>query len=109
VGVTDQEFVQQWASTELCSTPLYYQDALQRWPQLHTAAISAIAQARPSGVLFHYIRGYNHTGIIALLLLTLAGAATDQIHGWRWLDNDWVNFACGAAGVIVALGLTVFL
>ncbi|MBI5294331.1 MAG: DUF92 domain-containing protein [Chloroflexi bacterium] len=30
---------------------------------------------------------------------------TDQIRGWNWLDNDWVNFACGAAGVVIALGL----
>lgn len=77
--VTDQEFVQQWASTELWSTPLYYQDALRRWPQRHAAAISAVAQARPGGVLFHCIRGHDRTGIIALLLLTLAGVTSEDI------------------------------
>lgn len=77
--VTDQEFVQQWASTELWSTPLYYRDALRRWPQRHAAAISAIAQARPGGVLFHCIRGHDRTGIIALLLLTLAGVTSEDI------------------------------
>ncbi|MBI5294329.1 MAG: tyrosine-protein phosphatase [Chloroflexi bacterium] len=77
--VTDQEFVQQWASTELWSTPLYYQDALRRWPQRHAAAISAIAQARPGGVLFHCIRGHDRTGIIALLLLALAGVTSEDI------------------------------
>jgi uncharacterized membrane protein len=30
------------------------------------------------------------------------GTETTQIRGWAWLDNDWVNFACGAFGVIVA-------
>ena len=27
------------------------------------------------------------------------GTQTTQIRGWAWLDNDWVNFACGAFGV----------
>ncbi len=31
------------------------------------------------------------------------GTPTIQIRGWSWLDNDWVNFACGAFGVVVAL------
>ena len=77
--VTDKEFVQQWASTELWSTPLYYKDALQRWPKRHAAAISAIAQAQPGGVLFHCVRGHDRTGIIALLLLMLVGVTTDEI------------------------------
>ena len=77
--VTDKEFVQQWASSDLWCTPLYYKDALQRWPKRHAAAISAIAQARPGGVLFHCVRGHDRTGIIALLLLTLAGVPTDEI------------------------------
>ena len=77
--VTDKEFVQQWASTELWSTPLYYKDALRRWPKRHAAAISAIARARSGGVLFHCKRGHDRTGIIALLLLTLAGVTIDEI------------------------------
>lgn len=51
--ITDQEFLGQWAATGLWSTPLYYQDALRRWPQRQAAAISTIARARPGGVLFH--------------------------------------------------------
>lgn len=35
--------------------------------------------------------------------LHTCGTPTEQIRGWNWLDNDWVNFACGAAGVVVAL------
>ena len=77
--VTDEEFVQQWASTELWSTPLYYRDALQRWPKRHAAVISAIARAQPGGVLFHCIRGHDRTGIISLLLLSLAGVTPDEI------------------------------
>ena len=33
---------------------------------------------------------------------------TNQIRGWKWLDNDWVNFACGAFGVGVVLGCFLF-
>jgi uncharacterized membrane protein len=33
----------------------------------------------------------------------LCGASTIQIRGWKWLDNDWVNFGCGAFGAVVAL------
>jgi len=77
--VTDKEFVRQWASTELWSTPLYYQDALRRWPERHAAAISAIAKAQPGGVLFHCVRGHDRTGIIALLLLALAGVTPEDM------------------------------
>jgi protein tyrosine/serine phosphatase len=77
--VTDAGFVQQWVEKGLWSTPIYYRDALQRWPERHAAAISAIAQAQPGGVLFHCIRGNDRTGIIALLLLALAGVVPDEI------------------------------
>jgi len=29
------------------------------------------------------------------------GTETTQIRGWRWLNNDWVNFACGVFGVVI--------
>jgi protein tyrosine/serine phosphatase len=77
--ITDTEFLQQWAATNLWGTPLYYKDALQRWPERHAAVISAVARAQPGGVLFHCIRGHDRTGIIALLLLTLAGVTLDDI------------------------------
>jgi uncharacterized protein (TIGR00297 family) len=35
--------------------------------------------------------------------LHTCGTETVQIRGWSWLDNDWVNFGCGAMGAIVAL------
>ena len=36
------------------------------------------------------------------------GTETTQIRGWKWLDNDWVNFACGAFGVGIALALLIW-
>ncbi|MDD2921975.1 MAG: DUF92 domain-containing protein [Anaerolineales bacterium] len=35
--------------------------------------------------------------------LHTCGAETVHIRGWKWLDNDWVNFACSAFGVMIAL------
>lgn len=31
------------------------------------------------------------------------GTTTIHIRGWKWLNNDWVNFACAAFGVITSL------
>ena len=77
--ITDREFLEKWAATDLWCTPLYYQDALQRWPERHAAVISAIAQAQTGGVLFHCVRGNDRTGIITLLLLALIGVTPDEI------------------------------
>ena len=37
--------------------------------------------------------------------LHICGAQTVHIRGWKWLNNDWVNFACSAFGVMIALCL----
>lgn len=33
------------------------------------------------------------------------GTATTWRRGWRWLNNDWVNFACSLTGALITLGL----
>jgi uncharacterized protein (TIGR00297 family) len=35
--------------------------------------------------------------------LHTCGTPTVHIRGWQWLDNDWVNFACSAFGVLASL------
>lgn len=35
--------------------------------------------------------------------LHTCGTQTVHIRGWKWLDNDWVNFACSAFGAVVAV------
>ncbi len=32
----------------------------------------------------------------------LCGAQTTPLRGWRWLNNDWVNFSASVAGALVA-------
>jgi protein-tyrosine phosphatase len=77
--ITDDEFLERWALTDLWGTPMYFQDALHRWPGRHAAVITAMAQAKPGGVLFHCIRGHDRTGIITLLLLSLACVTPEEI------------------------------
>jgi uncharacterized protein (TIGR00297 family) len=40
--------------------------------------------------------------------LHTCGTETVHLRGWTWLDNDWVNFACGAFGVAVGLVMLYF-
>jgi uncharacterized protein (TIGR00297 family) len=35
--------------------------------------------------------------------LHTCGTETVHLRGWKWLNNDWVNFACGAFGAVVAV------
>jgi uncharacterized membrane protein len=35
--------------------------------------------------------------------LHTCGTKTVHIRGWNWLTNDWVNFACAALGVVIAV------
>lgn len=35
--------------------------------------------------------------------LHTCGTQTIQVRGWKWLSNDWVNFACSAFGGLIAL------
>ena len=34
--------------------------------------------------------------------LHTCGTETVHIRGWKWLNNDWVNFACGGFGLLTA-------
>ena len=39
--------------------------------------------------------------------LHTCGTETVHIRGWKWLENDWVNFACSAFGMAVALVIVI--
>lgn len=77
--VTDTAFAQRWGMSPLWCTPLYYQDALNRWPDRHAAVLAAVARAQPGGVLIHCVRGVDRTGIVTLLLLAAVGVTSDDI------------------------------
>ncbi len=35
--------------------------------------------------------------------LHTCGTETVHLRGWKWLTNDWVNFACGVFGSVIAI------
>jgi uncharacterized membrane protein len=37
--------------------------------------------------------------------LHTCGTETVHLRGWEWLNNDWVNFGCGAMGAVLAVGM----
>lgn len=76
---TDPEFMSRWAASGLWGTPLYYADALARWPRRHAALVRHVARSRPGGVLLHCGRGCDRTGLATFLLLGVAGVAPEDI------------------------------
>ena len=72
-------FYEHWAEIDSLSSPLYFPAMLAEYPERVVAAVRAIANAAPGCVVFHCAGGKDRTGLLALVLLTLAGAATDEI------------------------------
>ncbi|MEU3628267.1 tyrosine-protein phosphatase [Amycolatopsis coloradensis] len=60
-------------------SPLYYPAMLVNHPEPVITAVRAIANAAPGCVVFHCAGGKDRTGLLALVVLTLAGAAPDEI------------------------------
>ncbi|MFE4516534.1 tyrosine-protein phosphatase [Kitasatospora sp. NPDC056783] len=58
---------------QLDGTPLAFRPYLDHCPHAAAALVSAIAGARPGGVVVHCGAGRDRTGLAALLLLALAG------------------------------------
>lgn len=69
-------------------TPLYLSPFLDRRADLCVLALRAVAWAEPGGVLVHCVAGRDRTGLIALLLLALAGVGSADI---------LADYACSAA------------
>jgi protein-tyrosine phosphatase len=72
-------FYEHWVKIDSLASPLYYPAMLAEHPQLVVGAVRAIATAAPGCVVFHCASGKDRTGLVALVLLTLAGAAPEEI------------------------------
>jgi hypothetical protein len=72
-------FYEHWAKIDNLSSPLYFPAMLAEYPGPVVGAVRAIANAAPGCVVFHCAGGKDRTGLLALVLLTLAGAAPEEI------------------------------
>ena len=101
VALDDDADVQFWRylnDAGLNGTPLYFRPFLAAKPQRCAAAVTALARARPGGVLLHCGAGRDRTGLVSALLLTLAGVAPQVV------ADDYALSTAGASGYFAALG-----
>lgn len=96
--IDDRDFWEHVWANDLDGSPLYFRLFLERKPQRCVAALQAIAHAEPGGVVFHCGRGRDRTGLIALLVLDLAGASEDDIVADYELSTDRVRLLDAALG-----------
>ncbi|MEO8688337.1 MAG: tyrosine-protein phosphatase [Solirubrobacteraceae bacterium] len=78
-GVGDTEFWKDWHGRPEFGTPIYYRPFLDHFPERTAAVFTAIARVEPGGVAIHCGIGRDRTGLIAILLLALAGVGIDEI------------------------------
>jgi protein-tyrosine phosphatase len=78
-GLAHAAFWADYWDNGLVGTPRYYLPHLAAMPERTVAVLSAIATAPEGAVLFHCAGGRDRTGLIAAILLTVAGAEEDAI------------------------------
>ena len=72
-------FYEHWHAVDRLATPLYFPALLAEHPRLVVEAARAVANAAPGCVAIHCASGKDRTGLVALVLLALAGATPDEI------------------------------
>lgn len=97
--IADIALWQRFNTAGLNGTPLYFRPFLEAKPGRVAAAIRALARAAPGGVLFHCAAGRDRTGLVALVLETLAGVEPEAI------ADDYVHSAIALADVYARIGL----
>lgn len=78
-GLENVDFWRDYAHNGLWGTAAYFLPHLRAMPERAGAALAAVADAEAGGVLFHCMGGRDRTGLVAMLLLRLVGAAPDAI------------------------------
>lgn len=68
------------------STPIYYTDYARRYSPVLIEVLSAIAFAKPGGVLVHCAAGRDRTGLVVAVLLRALGASHEVIIEDHWLS-----------------------
>ena len=91
-GVEDTAFWQDWHGRPEFGTPVYYRPFLDHFPERPAAVFTAFARAEPGGIAVHCGIGRDRTGLIAIMLLTLAGVAVEEIAADYALSEARVPF-----------------
>jgi protein-tyrosine phosphatase len=78
-GLENQHFWKDYWDNGLVGTALYFLPHLEAMPERAGAALLAIVNAGPGGVLFHCMGGRDRAGMIAMLLLASVDAVPDDI------------------------------
>ncbi len=81
-------FYEHWKSIDNLASPLYFSAMLTEHPRPVITAVRAIASAALGCVVFHCASGKDRTGLLALVLLTLAGATPEEIIADYLLSYD---------------------
>jgi hypothetical protein len=81
-------FYEHWTKIDNLGSPLYFPAMLAEHPEPVITAVRAIANAAPGCVVFHCAGGKDRTGLLALVLLTVAGAAPEDIIADYLLSYD---------------------
>lgn len=92
-------FFDHWTPIDNMATPLYLPGLLAEYPDRVIAAVRAVAIAAPGCVVVHCSGGKDRTGLIALVLLVLAGAEPDEIVADYLLTFDRMKERYAALGV----------
>jgi len=103
VAIDDADDVALWRWIKdqgINGTPLYYRPFLDAKAERCAAALRVLAATGPGTVLFHCAVGRDRTGLVTLLLLSLAGVEPDAI------ADDYAASATALAPVYSLLGLS---
>jgi protein tyrosine/serine phosphatase len=75
----DPDFWVDWMNGPQFATPLYYRPFMERFPDRIERVLDAVEGAPPGGVLFHCVGGRDRTGLVAIVLLAIAGVSPELI------------------------------
>lgn len=97
-------FYEHWVTIDNLSSPLYYPAMLAEHPEPVVAAVRAIANAAPGGVVFHCAGGKDRTGLLTLGLLALTAATAEEIIADYLLTYDRMQSRYDLEGIDDVLG-----
>lgn len=87
-GLLDDAEFRAWAESGILSCALYFRPFLERWPDRVAATFRVLAAVDEGAVVFHCQRGRDRTGLVALLLLSLAGVPDEVVIADHLLTDE---------------------